>query len=769
MSGERVLVIDNSADDVRFLIEQVLNPHECIVYRAKDGEEGLRKALSSKLDVIITELWLPRRSGLEIMEELNRRGMEVPVIVTTAHVSDEAVIRALRLGAVDFLVKPFDAQDMWQAIQRATARRQRPEERGLLIRGIEEVNRQLERKVKELSILYGIGKAVTSLLDLEKLLNRIVEAAVYLTNAEEGFLLLVDEETNELYMRAAQGLGEKYAQGFRVRVEDSLSGQVVKTGQPVMIGGARDQERFKVKTGYLVKSLLHVPLKVRERVIGVLSVDNKVSLRAFTDHDLYLLSALADYAAIAIENARLYQKTEEEARKLAQLLEERGVEEAPPREEVEQLARELQLQRQQLAVGLNQIERLAMDLEAQAAAAEELVERLRSQQAQLEGLAQQIPLPEVSPEPGVAPARPGLDWHTLFNALEEGILVSDAAGRVQLVNEAAARLLRVKAQDLMNCPLTEACPDPRWARHVQAMQEAMQKGGKPPSPNEATVWMDSRMIAVRLSPLTGPDGQWEGIMAILRDVTWEREAQRAWERLGISISEELRTPLTTITTYTDLLLAEAVGILGTIQRKFLQRVRESTDRMVAMLNDLVEVWPTEVIQPEPGVTSVEMGPIIAEAIDLARQRWADKGLRWETDLAPQLPAVLADPDGLLQIMTHLLDNAARITPSGGTVYVRAEARAGERVNGRLPDHLVVSVRDGGPGIAPQDQGKVFNRYYRLEHPEIPGLGDSGLGMVAVKMLVEDYGGRVWVESEPGQGSTFTFVLPVTVRPLEGGK
>lgn len=171
-----------------------------------------------------------------------------------------------------------------------------------------ELNRKLKRKIQELSVLFEIGKAVTSLSNLDTLLGRIVEAAVYITGAEEGALLLLDEETGELYLRAQRGLNEKHASEFKLKVEDTIAGSVVKTGQPMMLNFSEADESFKIKTGYLVNCLLTVPLKVGGKVIGVLNVDNKVNIRPFTKSNMDMLSALADYAAISIENARLLQE-----------------------------------------------------------------------------------------------------------------------------------------------------------------------------------------------------------------------------------------------------------------------------------------------------------------------------------------------------------------------------------------------------------------------------------------------------------------------------
>jgi two-component system NtrC family sensor kinase len=162
--------------------------------------------------------------------------------------------------------------------------------------------------VQELRFLYGIGRSVTSLQSLEQVLNRIVEAAVYLTGAEEGSIMLLDESSGDLYLRAARGMGEKNAKTSRLKVQDSIAGQVVRTGRPVMIGGANQDDSFKITTGHFVKALLNVPLKVTDRVIGVLAVNNKRRVQEFSERHLNLLLALADYASIAIENARLYAR-----------------------------------------------------------------------------------------------------------------------------------------------------------------------------------------------------------------------------------------------------------------------------------------------------------------------------------------------------------------------------------------------------------------------------------------------------------------------------
>jgi len=316
MAGEKVLVIDDKKDAVQLMTESVLRPHGYSYIVANNGEEGFRLALEEEPDLIITDLTTPKMSGLEILEALHAEGRDIPVILMTFHGSEDTAVQTFRLGAKDYVIKPFKVEEMLEAIDRALA------EKRLMSKGMMDVNQQLEQRVKELNILYGVGKSVTSLLDLEKVLNRIVEAAVFVTGAEEGSLMLVDKDTGELYLRAARNLGEKFARGFRLKVEHSIAGQVVKTGAPIL-QSTQAEETLKVKTGYLVKSLVNVPLKAKDEVIGVLAVNNKISSRPFTDNDVYLLSALADYATIAIVNAQLYEEIKLWSEELEHKVEER--------------------------------------------------------------------------------------------------------------------------------------------------------------------------------------------------------------------------------------------------------------------------------------------------------------------------------------------------------------------------------------------------------------------------------------------------------------
>ncbi len=318
MSGETVLAVDDRLESLQFLREYVLEPSGYEVIQANDGMEALKIAKSYNIDLIISDLEMPRMGGLELFAALRENGLDIPSILMTFHGTEGTAVQAFRLGASDYIIKPFTVEEMLEAVDRALAVSRLKKERDNLTDTLLRVNQQLEGRIQETRILYGIGRSITSVMTLEQILNRIVEAAVYLTDAMEGSLMLVDPETNQLYLRATRSSGDKYAHSLYEEINSSIAGQVLQTGRPVIAQGRNQHDVFKVTTGYLVKSLLNVPLKERDTVIGVLAVNNKVTGQAFTDHDLNLLMGMADYASIAIQNARMYDQLSSDVDRIEQ-------------------------------------------------------------------------------------------------------------------------------------------------------------------------------------------------------------------------------------------------------------------------------------------------------------------------------------------------------------------------------------------------------------------------------------------------------------------
>ncbi|HIE55296.1 MAG TPA: response regulator [Chromatiaceae bacterium] len=316
---ERVLVVDDSQEIRDFLCEYILQPKGFEVLQASNGLMGLEMAIAKEPDLMIVDQQMPRLTGLEVLEKLKERGIEIPAILATAHGSEETAVTAFRLGIRDYVIKPFDADEISESVDRALRESRLQRERDQLVQQLMESNSQLQRRAQELNVLYGVGKSVASSLDLEEVLHRVVEAAVYVVGAEEGSLMLLDEEQGELYIRASKNLDSK-AQSMRKRVNDSLAGKVLQTKRAVAIG--TDSQWKRTHTALLVKSLIYVPLILQNKPIGVLGVTNRLKETSFDSNDTRALSALGGYATIAINNANIYSEIDRERDTLAAIVEQ---------------------------------------------------------------------------------------------------------------------------------------------------------------------------------------------------------------------------------------------------------------------------------------------------------------------------------------------------------------------------------------------------------------------------------------------------------------
>ncbi len=316
---ERVLVIDDSQEIRDFLCEYILQPKGFEVLQASNGLMGLEMAIAKEPDLMIVDQQMPRLTGLEVLEKLKERGIEIPAILATAHGSEETAVAAFRLGIRDYVIKPFDADEISESVDRALRESRLQRERDQLVQQLMESNSQLQRRAQELNVLYGVGKSVASSLDLEEVLHRVVEAAVYVVGAEEGSLMLLDEEHGELYIRASKNLDSK-ARSMRKRVNDSLAGKVLQTKRAIAIGN--DSQWKRTHTALLVKSLIYVPLILQNKPIGVLGVTNRLKETSFDSNDTRALSALGGYATIAINNANIYAEIERERETLSAVVDQ---------------------------------------------------------------------------------------------------------------------------------------------------------------------------------------------------------------------------------------------------------------------------------------------------------------------------------------------------------------------------------------------------------------------------------------------------------------
>ncbi len=238
----------------------------------------------------------------------------------------------------------------------------------------------------------------------------------------------------------------------------------------------------------------------------------------------------------------------------------------------------------------------------------------------------------------------------------------------------------------------------------------------------------------------------------------------------MSLVQELRTPMTSISGYIELLLQESAGILGEMQRQFLQRVASNVNRLTVMLEDLIRITALDTGQFTLSAVPVDVVSAIEDVITDTSTQFRAKGLTVNLELDASMPELYADRDSFNQIIGQLLTNAYLVSPPDTAITVRAmqDHIRLPSSGGDLVNCLVVSIADRGGGILPQDEERVFARKYKASNPLIQGLGDTGVGMAVARALVEAHGGLMWLETYANRGTIFHFALPFNGVNLSSG-
>ena len=518
----RILVVDDSQPVREFIVQALASQEGFTTLEASDGVQGLEMALADAPDLILLDLEMPRFNGFQVLDALRVQQADIPVILITSHGSEAITVEHFRKGVKDCLIKPFTAEQMQTAIERALAEACLHREKEALTQRLAAANEQLRGVVRELDTLYRVGKSATALLSRKQLLERILDAAFYVTEAEEAGLMLVDAESGEvrteIYRQRVPGGTHQPAR----RSAEELAAEAVRSGE---VAGS--------------ETMLCAPLKSGERATGVLAVANCMSGQPFSGRARQLLIGLADCAAIAFENAHLREKV--------------------------------------------------------------------------------------------------------------------------------------------------------------------------------------------------------------------RQADQTRSEFISFVTHELRTPMTSIRGYADLLAQGSIGPLEPQQKEFIGTIIRNVERMQVLISDLRDMTRIETGQVNLEVRLLRVTEALESALRATRPQIEARSQQLAVEAAENTPLVRADPARLVQILTNLLSNANKYTPKGGQIRVRVW---------REENDVHCAVSDTGIGIGPEDQARLFTKFFRSEDPAVREMTGTGLGLCIVKSLVELQGGRIAVESARGEGTTVRFTVPV---------
>jgi PAS domain S-box-containing protein len=270
---------------------------------------------------------------------------------------------------------------------------------------------------------------------------------------------------------------------------------------------------------------------------------------------------------------------------------------------------------------------------------------------------------------------------------------------------------------------------------------------------------DRRVVSVHLSPVH-LQRDFLGTVSTFRDITHQVEVDRLKSEFVATVSHELRTPMTSIKGYVEILLMGAAGNLNEQQSHFLKVVKENTERLAILVNDLLDVSRIEAGKIKLSMAPLDMTELAEKALsDLDhRCRQDGKAISIEINAYPNLPRAVGDQERVRQILDNLLDNAYSYTPAGGKIALSL---------GPADNGIQVDIMDTGIGITAKDQARIFERFYRGEAPLVLSTPGTGLGLPIVERLVEMHKGKIWFSSSgiKGEGSTFSFTIPC-YSPIE---
>ncbi|HNT23717.1 MAG TPA: ATP-binding protein [Anaerolineales bacterium] len=334
---ERILLVEYDPEVSDLISRQTLQPMGYRVEVVSGATQAIQEAVRFAPDVIIANLSLPGLSGKDLLVALSSQGLEVPVIVLAPKGMEGDVIQAFRLGAADFLGWPVREAEVVSAVERILKQVRARREREMLARQLNQTNQELQRRVRELTTIFAIGKAVISATDQQALFDKIVEGATFITEADAGWLLVRDERGKSFILRACRNVPNDMFAKLNQVFDDGLSSLVALSGEALSIHGD-PLKRFKVVR--IGQSALVVPVKVKKEVVGLLVVTRKEA-HPFSNSQQALLEAVADYASISLVNARLFKALEERVNTLQQSADNAQVGERIKDEVLQQIREEL--------------------------------------------------------------------------------------------------------------------------------------------------------------------------------------------------------------------------------------------------------------------------------------------------------------------------------------------------------------------------------------------------------------------------------------------
>ncbi|MBI4769352.1 MAG: GAF domain-containing protein [Chloroflexi bacterium] len=580
--------------------------------------------------------------------------------------------------------------------------------------------RETDERARQLATLNMVSQSLASTLELDPLLGRILDSAADILAVEAGSLLLTDQDTGDLIFRVTVGPVAADLVGQRLKSGAGFAGEAAATGRSLIVNDVQRDPRWyggsDQQTGFVTRALMAAPLIIKDRLIGAIEVINKRDGTHFTEHDQALLTAFASQAAVAIENARLYTLTDQA---LAERVEELSV--------LQRIARELNVSLDLARTMDITLDWAMQSTHAQAGVVGRVVEgglllvAARGCDPLLEQYRQE-PMP--------------LNTRLLRQLIEDG----ESSLLPEITAESGQPMLRPFALSQLATPIR---------RESRTLGVIIVENDQPYTFDKEHLSFLTRLANQASIAITNA--------TLYAEVN---AANIAKSEFVSFVSHELKTPMTSIKGYADLLAQGAVGPVSEMQGNFLNTIRTNVERMSSLVSDLADISRIEAGHMRLEFASIPYDAAVADVAASSKAALDAKGQSLQVYVQPDLPPVWADQVRQVQILTNLVSNAHKYSPEGSVITVRVTLEANRRDPLGAPQVLHVLVQDQGIGISPQDQKSIFQKFFRSEDRAARESPGTGLGLNITKNLVELQGGRIWFESELRKGSTFHYTVPV---------
>jgi signal transduction histidine kinase len=689
----RILLVEDNPAEARLIQERLLEvPHVRFdVEWCTTLQEGL--AASGAADVILLDLSLPDSQGYQTFSWMHGAAPQAPLIVLTGFDDDILALKAVRQGAQDYLIKgevsgPLLARAIHYAIER------------------KEAERILQRRNEELAVLNTIAATVNQTLDIDQILNSALNAILnldFFAGEAQGVIFLQKDDSAALQTAARYGEPLHLACGGEAhQAEQCLCGYAIERGEVVNGIGAEEAE----------VPCVCLPLQARGRTLGVMGLGQPVE-QPISEEDVQLLRSIAAQITVAVENAQLFEKTKRWAVELATLHRTAQV-----------IASVLDLE-EVIQMIINEVRSM---LHAEAASillhetgTQELVFAAVAGKAaaKLKGLRM--------------PASQGIaGW-----ALREWqpVLVEDVQQDSRFYSD-VDEITDLKTETLLAVPL-------RCKGKVIGVIEAMNRTERPFNEHDLNLLMilaGSAAVAVENARLFEAEKEQRKLVERSRAQLVQSEKLAATGRLAASLAHEINNPLQAI--HNSLQMMLAFSISPEEQQEYIRMADEEVERLINMVARILDFAR----RPHREMRLIDVNSVVEKVLGLANKYLEHRRVTVTQALAPELPAILANPNELGQVFLNLVINGVEALEENGKLQIES---------GLFSDNYVqVTIADNGKGIAPEHLDYVFEPFFSTKDE------GTGLGLSISFNLVKRHGGEITVHSALGEGTTFAVLLPI---------